>query len=223
MCAGRQAAATPNTASPTRTHALPVPPSTDDDRSRRGRRRHADHRLAASDDARAGGLKRPLRHCWCTAAHPASAPPPFMLAKAHSAPRSSPPLGSDRTKVHAGEKARRRRRRSTTRPRTSSTRPRNPDRRRRAPTSSSTSSAATTSIATTRPPPTAAASSQVVVRSASPKATPNFAKPDDAKRLHHTGSTLRPRTVADKAAIVKAQSRPRPWPLVRRRPARSSP
>ena len=35
------------------------------------------------------------------------------------------------------------------------------------------------------------------------KATPNFAKLM-MKRLHHTGSTLRPRTVADKAAMVSA-------------------
>src|SRR6201991_3614491 len=36
-----------------------------------------------------------------------------------------------------------------------------------------------------------------------PKATVNFAKLM-VKRLHHTGSTLRPRTVADKAAMVEA-------------------
>jgi NADPH2:quinone reductase len=36
-----------------------------------------------------------------------------------------------------------------------------------------------------------------------PKASPNFAKLM-IKRLHHTGSTLRPRTVEDKAAMVAA-------------------
>jgi NADPH2:quinone reductase len=36
-----------------------------------------------------------------------------------------------------------------------------------------------------------------------PKATVNFAKAM-VKRLHHTGSTLRPRSVADKAAMVSA-------------------
>ncbi|MDB5549350.1 MAG: NAD(P)H-quinone oxidoreductase, partial [Tardiphaga sp.] len=36
-----------------------------------------------------------------------------------------------------------------------------------------------------------------------PKATVNFAKLM-MKRLHHTGSTLRPRTNADKAAMVAA-------------------
>jgi NADPH2:quinone reductase len=36
-----------------------------------------------------------------------------------------------------------------------------------------------------------------------PKATANFSKLM-MKRLHHTGSTLRPRSVADKAAMVKA-------------------
>jgi NADPH2:quinone reductase len=36
-----------------------------------------------------------------------------------------------------------------------------------------------------------------------PKATVNFAKLM-VKRLHHTGSTLRPRTNADKAAMVAA-------------------
>jgi NADPH2:quinone reductase len=43
------------------------------------------------------------------------------------------------------------------------------------------------------------------------KATPNFAKLM-MKRLHHTGSTLRPRTNADKAAMVSAiESKAMPW------------
>ena len=43
------------------------------------------------------------------------------------------------------------------------------------------------------------------------KATPNFAKLM-MKRLHHTGSTLRPRTVADKAAMVSAiEAKAMPW------------
>jgi putative PIG3 family NAD(P)H quinone oxidoreductase len=46
----------------------------------------------------------------------------------------------------------------------------------------------------------------------SPKATANFANLM-RKRLHHTGSTLRPRTVAEKAAIVKGVEE-RVWPLV---------
>ncbi len=43
------------------------------------------------------------------------------------------------------------------------------------------------------------------------KATPNFAKLM-MKRLHHTGSTLRPRSVADKAAMVAAiEAKVMPW------------
>ena len=45
-----------------------------------------------------------------------------------------------------------------------------------------------------------------------PKATVNFARLM-AKRLHHTGSTLRPRTVAEKAAIARGIEE-RVWPLV---------
>lgn len=45
-----------------------------------------------------------------------------------------------------------------------------------------------------------------------PKATANFAKLM-TKRLHHTGSTLRPRTIAEKAAIVRGVEE-RVWPLV---------
>src|SRR6195256_4558045 len=45
-----------------------------------------------------------------------------------------------------------------------------------------------------------------------PKATANFAKLMQ-KRLHHTGSTLRPRTVAEKAAIARGLEE-RVWPLV---------
>lgn len=48
--------------------------------------------------------------------------------------------------------------------------------------------------------------------SASPKATANFAKLM-TKRLHHTGSTLRPRTVAEKAAIARGIEQ-RVWPLI---------
>ncbi len=44
---------------------------------------------------------------------------------------------------------------------------------------------------------------QIAFLSAQPKATANFAKLM-MKRLHHTGSTLRPRTNADKAAMVAA-------------------
>jgi putative PIG3 family NAD(P)H quinone oxidoreductase len=47
---------------------------------------------------------------------------------------------------------------------------------------------------------------------ASPKATANFAKLM-TKRLHHTGSTLRPRTVAEKAAIARGVEE-RVWPLI---------
>jgi putative PIG3 family NAD(P)H quinone oxidoreductase len=47
---------------------------------------------------------------------------------------------------------------------------------------------------------------------AGPKATANFAKLM-AKRLHHTGSTLRPRTVAEKAAIARGIEE-KVWPLV---------
>jgi len=44
-----------------------------------------------------------------------------------------------------------------------------------------------------------------------PKATPNFSKLM-MKRLHHTGSTLRPRSVADKAAMVSAiTAKVLPW------------
>jgi len=43
------------------------------------------------------------------------------------------------------------------------------------------------------------------------KATPNFTKLM-MKRLHHTGSTLRPRSVADKAAMVSAiEAKAMPW------------
>lgn len=43
------------------------------------------------------------------------------------------------------------------------------------------------------------------------KATPNFAKLM-MKRLHHTGSTLRPRSIADKAAMVSAiEAKAMPW------------
>jgi NADPH2:quinone reductase len=45
-----------------------------------------------------------------------------------------------------------------------------------------------------------------------PKATANFAKLMQ-KRLHHTGSTLRPRTVAEKAAIARGIEE-RVWPFV---------
>jgi len=45
-----------------------------------------------------------------------------------------------------------------------------------------------------------------------PKATANFAKLMQ-KRLHHTGSTLRPRTVAEKAAIARGIEE-KVWPLV---------
>jgi len=45
-----------------------------------------------------------------------------------------------------------------------------------------------------------------------PKATANFALLMQ-KRLHHTGSTLRPRTVAEKAAIARGIEE-RVWPLV---------
>jgi NADPH2:quinone reductase len=45
-----------------------------------------------------------------------------------------------------------------------------------------------------------------------PKATANFARLM-AKRLHHTGSTLRPRTVAEKAAIAQGLEE-RVWPLL---------
>ncbi len=47
---------------------------------------------------------------------------------------------------------------------------------------------------------------------ASPKATANFARLM-TKRLHHTGSTLRPRTVAEKAAIARGVEE-RVWPLI---------
>ena len=73
---------------------------------------------------------------------------------------------------------------------------------RQAPMSFSTWSAATTSNAiTTRPRSTGASSRSRC--SAAPKATVNFAKLM-VKRLHHTGSTLRPRSNADKAAMVAA-------------------
>ena len=45
-----------------------------------------------------------------------------------------------------------------------------------------------------------------------PKATANFANLM-RKRLHHTGSTLRPRTVAEKAAIARGIEE-KVWPLV---------
>ncbi len=47
---------------------------------------------------------------------------------------------------------------------------------------------------------------------AGPKATANFARLM-AKRLTHTGSTLRPRTVAEKAAIARGIEE-KVWPLV---------
>ncbi len=47
---------------------------------------------------------------------------------------------------------------------------------------------------------------------ASPKATANFARLM-AKRLHHTGSTLRPRTVAEKAEIARGLEA-KVWPLI---------
>jgi NADPH2:quinone reductase len=47
---------------------------------------------------------------------------------------------------------------------------------------------------------------------AGPKATANFARLMQ-KRLHHTGSTLRPRTVAEKAAIARGIEE-KVWPLV---------
>jgi NADPH2:quinone reductase len=47
---------------------------------------------------------------------------------------------------------------------------------------------------------------------AGPKATANFARLMQ-KRLHHTGSTLRPRTVAEKAAIARGIE-DKVWPLV---------
>jgi NADPH:quinone reductase len=46
----------------------------------------------------------------------------------------------------------------------------------------------------------------------SPKATANFAQLMQ-KRLHHTGSTLRPRTVTEKAAIARGVEE-RVWPLL---------
>ena len=46
----------------------------------------------------------------------------------------------------------------------------------------------------------------------SPKATANFARLM-MKRLHHTGSTLRPRSIAEKAAIARGVEE-RVWPLV---------
>jgi NADPH2:quinone reductase len=45
-----------------------------------------------------------------------------------------------------------------------------------------------------------------------PKATANFARLMQ-KRLHHTGSTLRPRTVAEKAAIARGIEE-KVWPLI---------
>ena len=48
--------------------------------------------------------------------------------------------------------------------------------------------------------------------SAGPKATANFAVLMQ-KRLIHTGSTLRPRTIAEKAAIAKGIEE-RVWPLI---------
>ena len=48
--------------------------------------------------------------------------------------------------------------------------------------------------------------------SAGPKATANFAKLM-TKRLHHTGSTLRPRSIAEKAAIARGLEE-KVWPLV---------
>lgn len=48
--------------------------------------------------------------------------------------------------------------------------------------------------------------------SAGPKATVNFARLM-AKRLYHTGSTLRPRTVAEKASIARGLEE-QVWPLV---------
>ena len=48
--------------------------------------------------------------------------------------------------------------------------------------------------------------------SAGPKATANFARLMQ-KRLHHTGSTLRPRSVEEKAAIARGIE-DKVWPLV---------
>jgi NADPH2:quinone reductase len=47
---------------------------------------------------------------------------------------------------------------------------------------------------------------------ASPKATANFGRLM-AKRLHHTGSTLRPRTIAEKAEIARGLEA-KVWPLI---------
>lgn len=62
----------------------------------------------------------------------------------------------------------------------------------------------------------AAAADQGVIAqvsfSAGPKATANFAVLMQ-KRLHHTGSTLRPRTIAEKAAIARGLEE-RVWPLI---------
>ena len=62
----------------------------------------------------------------------------------------------------------------------------------------------------------AAAADQGVIAQVSftggPKATANFAVLMQ-KRLHHTGSTLRPRTVAEKAAIARGIEE-RVWPLI---------
>ena len=80
-----------------------------------------------------------------------------------------------------------------------------PPRRRpaaRAPTSSSTWSAATTSSATTRPPRSKAASCRSPSRAR--RRRRSISRRIMLKRLHHTGSTLRPRSVADKGAIARA-------------------
>ena len=52
---------------------------------------------------------------------------------------------------------------------------------------------------------------QIAFLSGTPKATANFAKLM-VKRLHHTGSTLRPRSSADKAKMVAAiEAKVMPW------------
>jgi NADPH2:quinone reductase len=74
--------------------------------------------------------------------------------------------------------------------------------RARASRSFSTWSAATISNAITTPPRSTGVSSRSRLLGG-PRQTVNFAKLM-VKRLHHTGSTLRPRSNADKAAMVAA-------------------